>query len=94
MIEMASYEGLSMQEIAVRTNSSFASVRHRYYRGLQKLRSLISGEGDTRPSQQEGEKRLSLERELSQNMNSTKRFVRLQQVAYWMVQILLIFKLI
>jgi RNA polymerase sigma-70 factor (ECF subfamily) len=55
VIEMASYEGLSMQEIAERTNSSFASVRHHYYRGLQKLRSLISGEGNTKPSQQEGE---------------------------------------
>jgi RNA polymerase sigma-70 factor, ECF subfamily len=43
VIEMACYEGLSMQEIAERTGDSFANVRHHYYRGLQKLRSLISG---------------------------------------------------
>src|SRR6267143_4208775 len=42
---MASYEGLSMREIADRTGDSFVSVRHHYYRGLQRLRSFISGEG-------------------------------------------------
>jgi RNA polymerase sigma-70 factor (ECF subfamily) len=43
VIEMASYEGLTMREIAERTGDSFVNVRHHYYRGLQKLRSLISG---------------------------------------------------
>jgi RNA polymerase sigma-70 factor, ECF subfamily len=43
VIEMACYEGLTMREIAERTGDSFANVRHHYYRGLQKLRSLISG---------------------------------------------------
>jgi RNA polymerase sigma-70 factor, ECF subfamily len=52
VIEMASYEGLSMQEIAKRTGNSFANVRHHYYRGLQKLRSLISGE--SKPTQRGG----------------------------------------
>jgi RNA polymerase sigma-70 factor, ECF subfamily len=46
IIEMACYEGLSMREIAERTGDSFVSVRHNYYRGLQKLRSLISGGAD------------------------------------------------
>jgi RNA polymerase sigma-70 factor (ECF subfamily) len=32
-----------MREIADRTGDSFANVRHHYYRGLQKLRSLITG---------------------------------------------------
>lgn len=41
VIEMACYEGLSMREIAERTGDSFVNVRHHYYRGLQKLRSLI-----------------------------------------------------
>jgi RNA polymerase sigma-70 factor (ECF subfamily) len=50
VIEMACYEGLSMREIADRTGDSFVNVRHHYYRGLQKLRSLISGEGDKKPS--------------------------------------------
>ena len=44
VIEMASYEGLTMREIADRTGESFANVRHHYYRGLQKMRSLIMGE--------------------------------------------------
>jgi RNA polymerase sigma-70 factor, ECF subfamily len=48
VIEMACYEGLSMREIADRTGDSFANVRHHYYRGLQKLRSLIWG--DRKPS--------------------------------------------
>jgi RNA polymerase sigma-70 factor (ECF subfamily) len=43
VIEMASYQGLTMREIADRTGDSFANVRHHYYRGLQKLRSLITG---------------------------------------------------
>jgi RNA polymerase sigma-70 factor, ECF subfamily len=44
VIEMACYEGLSMREIADRSGDSFVSVRHHYYRGLQALRSFISGE--------------------------------------------------
>jgi RNA polymerase sigma-70 factor, ECF subfamily len=46
VIEMACYEGLSMREIADRTGDSFVNVRHHYYRGLKKLRSFISGQGD------------------------------------------------
>jgi RNA polymerase sigma-70 factor (ECF subfamily) len=55
VIEMACYEGLSMREIAERTGESFVNVRHYYYRGLQKLRSLISGGGDKKPSAQRGQ---------------------------------------
>jgi RNA polymerase sigma-70 factor, ECF subfamily len=44
VIELACYEGLSMKEIAARTGDSFVNVRHHYYRGLQKLRSFITGE--------------------------------------------------
>jgi RNA polymerase sigma-70 factor, ECF subfamily len=44
VIEMACYEGLSMREIADRSGDSFVSVRHHYYRGLQILRSFISGD--------------------------------------------------
>jgi len=54
VIQMACYEGLSMQEIADKTGDSFANVRHHYYRGLQKLRSFISG-GSDRRSTAEGE---------------------------------------
>ena len=42
VIELASFEGLSMKEIANKTGDSVVSVRHHYYRGLQKLRSFIS----------------------------------------------------
>jgi RNA polymerase sigma-70 factor, ECF subfamily len=52
IIEMASYEGLSMKEIAERTGTSFANVRHHYYRGLRKLRSLITG--DSKSTEQGG----------------------------------------
>ena len=54
VIEMASYEGLTMREIAERTGDSFVNVRHHYYRGLQRLRSLISGEGDEKSRAQRG----------------------------------------
>jgi len=54
IIEMACYEGLSMREITERTGESFATVRHHYYRGLHKLRSLISGGGDTKRPAQKG----------------------------------------
>ncbi len=55
VVEMACYEGLSMREIAERTGDSFVNVRHHYYRGLQKLRSFISGGSGRRPTF-EGEK--------------------------------------
>jgi RNA polymerase sigma-70 factor (ECF subfamily) len=55
VIEMASYEGFSMQEIAERTGASFGNVRHHYYRGLHKLRSLISVESNRKQPQQGGE---------------------------------------
>jgi RNA polymerase sigma-70 factor (ECF subfamily) len=42
VIELASYEGLSMREIADKTGDSLSNVRHHYYRGLQKLRSFIT----------------------------------------------------
>jgi RNA polymerase sigma-70 factor (ECF subfamily) len=54
VIEMACYEGLSMREITERTGESFDKVRHHYYRGLQKLRTLISGGGDTKQPAQKG----------------------------------------
>jgi RNA polymerase sigma-70 factor (ECF subfamily) len=41
VIELASYEGLSMKEISERTKESLVNVRHHYYRGLEKLRSFV-----------------------------------------------------
>jgi DNA-directed RNA polymerase specialized sigma24 family protein len=52
--EMACYEGLSMREIADRTGDSLVNVHRHYYRGLQKLRSLISGGDDKKPGAERG----------------------------------------
>ena len=41
VIELATYQGLSMQEISLRTGESLVNVRHHYYRGLKKLRSFV-----------------------------------------------------
>jgi len=44
VLELASYDGLSMSEIADKTGDSVSNVRHHYYRGLKKLRTVITGE--------------------------------------------------
>jgi RNA polymerase sigma-70 factor, ECF subfamily len=41
VIELAAYEGLSMREIANVTGETLVNVRHHYYRGLDKLRSVV-----------------------------------------------------
>src|SRR5271170_8003979 len=41
VVELASYDGLSMKEIADKTSDTVSNVRHHYYRGLQKLRSFV-----------------------------------------------------
>ena len=41
VIELASWNGLSMKEIADKTGNSLLNVRHHYYRGLQKLRAFV-----------------------------------------------------
>jgi RNA polymerase sigma-70 factor, ECF subfamily len=43
VIELVSYEGLSMKEVAARTGETLVNVRHRYYRGLRKLRRFLEG---------------------------------------------------
>jgi RNA polymerase sigma-70 factor (ECF subfamily) len=40
-IELASFHGLLLTEIAERTNESLGNVRHHYYRGLQALREFL-----------------------------------------------------
>jgi RNA polymerase sigma-70 factor, ECF subfamily len=42
VVELASYDGFSMKEIADKTGNSLSNVRHHYYRGLQNLRSFIT----------------------------------------------------
>lgn len=40
-LELAYFDGLTMQEIAERTSQTVANVRHHFYRGLDKLRSCL-----------------------------------------------------
>jgi RNA polymerase sigma-70 factor (ECF subfamily) len=40
-LELAFYEGLTMREIEQRTGWSVDNVKHHYYRGLEKLRTLL-----------------------------------------------------
>lgn len=47
-LELAYYDGLTMHEIAEKTGESLDSVRHHYYRGLEKLRSVLSAASDDR----------------------------------------------
>jgi RNA polymerase sigma-70 factor (ECF subfamily) len=47
VLELAFYEGLTMREIAEKTGDSFDSVRHYYYRGLEKLRTLLCSERES-----------------------------------------------
>jgi len=41
-LELVFYDGLAFDEIAQTTGVSFHSVKHNYYRGLRKLRSILS----------------------------------------------------
>jgi RNA polymerase sigma-70 factor, ECF subfamily len=40
-LELAFYEGLTIHEIAQQMGISFVNTRHHYYRGLEKLRSIL-----------------------------------------------------
>jgi RNA polymerase sigma-70 factor (ECF subfamily) len=47
VLKLAYFEGLSLKEIAERTNESLGNVRHHYYRGLSKLREVIKAQPGT-----------------------------------------------
>jgi RNA polymerase sigma-70 factor, ECF subfamily len=47
ILELAFYEGLTMREISEKTGESFDSVRHIYYRCLEKLRSLLCAQAES-----------------------------------------------
>jgi RNA polymerase sigma-70 factor (ECF subfamily) len=44
VLKLAYFEGLSLREIAERTNETLGNVRHHYYRGLNRLREVIKSE--------------------------------------------------
>ncbi len=58
-LKRAFFEGLSMAEIAERQNETVIKVRHDYYRGLQKLRSLLYGAGAEKSPRNPAEARTS-----------------------------------
>jgi RNA polymerase sigma-70 factor (ECF subfamily) len=41
VLELVYFSGLTMRDVAERTGDSLDSVRHRYYRGMRKLRELV-----------------------------------------------------
>jgi RNA polymerase sigma-70 factor (ECF subfamily) len=43
-IEMAFFQGLTLDDIAAQTGKTVSTVRHNYYRGLERLRSCITGD--------------------------------------------------
>jgi RNA polymerase sigma-70 factor (ECF subfamily) len=49
-IEMVHFEGLNLKDVAARTQQTFSSTRHQYYRGMAKLkeflRSVREGSGE------------------------------------------------
>lgn len=42
VLELAYFDGLSMPEIAKRTGEDVGNVRHHYYRGLMKLKTMLT----------------------------------------------------
>jgi RNA polymerase sigma-70 factor (ECF subfamily) len=46
VIEWASFEGLTLREIAEKRGETLVNVRHHYYRGLRKLRAFVERQTD------------------------------------------------
>lgn len=45
VLELVFFDGLNMREVAEKTGTTIESVRHRYYRGLDRLRQWVGGGG-------------------------------------------------
>lgn len=54
-LELAFYDGMTMQEIAERTGQSHANIRHHYYRGLERLRVILGYVDTSRGANSNGE---------------------------------------
>jgi RNA polymerase sigma-70 factor, ECF subfamily len=50
VLKLAYFEGLSLKEIAERTGENVGNVRHHYYRGLSRLRTVITEPAKTKLS--------------------------------------------
>ena len=44
VLESVFFHGLTLRDVAEKTGNSYESVRHRYYRGINKLRRLMGGD--------------------------------------------------
>jgi RNA polymerase sigma-70 factor (ECF subfamily) len=56
-LELAFFDGLTMYEIAEKTGESFVSVRHHYYRGLEKLRAVLGLSAKRRAEETSGSRK-------------------------------------
>jgi RNA polymerase sigma-70 factor (ECF subfamily) len=56
-IELVYYEGLTAEEISIRTGETVRVVRHNLYRGLEKLRKAVGGETRSPGNLSKGAKR-------------------------------------
>jgi RNA polymerase sigma-70 factor (ECF subfamily) len=56
-IQLAFFEGLTMREIAEKTGETYDGVRHNYYRGLEKMRSVLGRSRDERRDGEQGGER-------------------------------------
>lgn len=45
-LELHYFEGYSLREIAQKTNQTLGNIRHHYYRGLERLRSIVFPQKD------------------------------------------------
>lgn len=54
VIQLASFEGLSMAEIAAEMQESVMNVRNHYYRGLRKLRAFVESPSDRQKAASHG----------------------------------------
>ena len=50
VIEKAFFEGMKLSEVASQTGEPIGNIRHAYYRGIEKLRSVLAGESFEKPS--------------------------------------------
>lgn len=53
-IELVFFEGLTMHEIADKTGETYVSVRHHYYRGLERMRTVLRTRNPLSKREEEG----------------------------------------
>lgn len=60
-IALVYFEGLTLNEAALRTGETLSAIRHNYYRGLMKLREFISSDSASPQQNDRGTEAISLE---------------------------------